>query len=106
MDPKVPLSLRTEESCRHIASKCLDEIEFSVALDTFDIFLKLTVICCSHAFLFSFSLVIAEITVIYLYWLLYLATGLTVAKVIIDVILIIKKGTIRIARILREFFNQ
>lgn len=44
MDSVAPLPLRTEESCRHIASKCLGEIEFSAALDTFDIFLRLTVI--------------------------------------------------------------
>lgn len=44
MDSEALLPLRTEESCRHIASKCLDEIEFSAALDMFNIFLKLTVI--------------------------------------------------------------
>lgn len=42
MDSEALLPLRTEESCRHIASKCSGEIEFSLALDTFHIFLKLT----------------------------------------------------------------
>lgn len=55
MDSEAPLPLRTEESCRHIASKCLGKIEFSAALDTLDIFLKLTVIDYLRAIASIFS---------------------------------------------------
>lgn len=69
MDSEALLLLRTEESCRHIASKCLGEIEFSAALDMFDIFLKLTVIGYLRAekAVFSRSLAITKTAVIYSY---------------------------------------